>query len=50
MTTGIGITIFGFAWLIFLGLESNYWLMVALPMILIGFGRALYLVPLPTSG
>ena len=50
MTCGIGTTIFGFGWLIFLRPESNYWLMVALPMILIGFGQGLVLSPVTNLG
>lgn len=45
MIIGLVITTIGFGLLIILEKGSNYWLVVALPMILVGFGQGLVLSP-----
>lgn len=45
LTIGLIIAIIGFSALILLNKQSNYWTIVAIPMILIGFGQGLVLSP-----
>jgi len=47
---GVGLTLLGMTWLSQVGLTSNYWIAVALPMIFIGIGQGLAFAPMTSAG
>lgn len=50
LIAGVGLTLVGMAWLSQVSLASNYWLSVALPMVLIGIGQGLAFAPMTSAG
>lgn len=50
LVAGLIFTLAGMAWLSQVGAQSNYWLSVALPMVLIGIGQGLAFAPMTSAG
>ena len=50
LIAGVVFTLGGMAWLSQVGGTSNYWLSVALPMVLIGIGQGLAFAPMTSAG
>ncbi len=50
LIAGVVFTLAGMAWLSRAGLGSDYWLAVALPMVLIGIGQGLAFAPMTSAG
>lgn len=50
LVAGLMFTLAGMVWLSRVGIDSNYWLSVALPMILIGTGQGLAFAPMTSAG
>lgn len=50
LVCGVGLTLGGMLWLSRVGAHSNYWLAVALPMVLIGLGQGLAFAPMTSAG
>ncbi|MCO7176127.1 hypothetical protein ACFP7A_09065 [Sporolactobacillus kofuensis] len=50
LVAGLAITLLGMFWLSQVSMTSNYWISIALPMILIGIGQGASLSPLTSAG
>jgi predicted MFS family arabinose efflux permease len=50
LIAGVAFTLIGMAWLSRVGVGGDYWLVVALPMVLIGIGQGLAFAPMTSAG
>jgi predicted MFS family arabinose efflux permease len=50
LVAGVAVTFAGMVWLSRIGIDSNYWTAVALPLVLLGIGQGLAFAPMTSAG
>lgn len=50
LVVGVVVTLAGMLWLSRIGIESDYWTAVAMPMVLLGIGQGLAFAPMTSAG